>query len=1007
MIEGILFLGIIAFLLHIVDCVLFMRKSSALSTLRGQDLSSGVKKISSKLSLILRFALVERDSTQYLRTQLMDTERVEISPILSRDVRRMLPLFLLGLGLLLGPTEQIEALGEMTRPIVLGMSLFSFLLQGYSERKYDTALQTWLSNVYAEFPILPEGMGGTKDVLQELTTHYKELQEFNQKMVQRMEKSQKILSNLSQDLQHSFKRSVDEQLAPSLEEITKLASQSQTNYRRFVEESGQKQNQAVQAMIAQVMQGIDQAIGQNLRDTSESFATSVQRQQVSMDRWRRSIDSVSTVISSLEGATRAVTLGAEKMAKAAEPVEIAAKVFAEAAEQLERSLPAIADVANIYQNSQEMLEGSHKAIADGTQEYKEIAGTIGIMVQGLQKAHEASIETIAKGVDQAILGSLQTAGEQLTAVQKAQIESLDKWNNVSGQLNLTMKDMQETSKGLSSVSKELLNASEPTVQASKYFYDASKQLQESIQPLRETVQMHEAGKEALEVVVIALREESTRYGASAKVVHSIVEQLETTQGDILLRIQGQLDHAISDNLVQASKTLEESLSRSSSEMTTSLGEARKQLTDTISDTINQFEHAISSASVSLIDNWGETGRTIQEAMEHSSQVLDQSVQEVGKKLNQRVDDAGRSLEMSAQLSAKSIREGAQEAKNLLSNVGGDWSESIKSASASLKDSAGEAGGILLQSFEKVEQQLEGTIGDVGKEMAKNLKEVHNDFTESLEYSTKNLRELADLQSGHTEGWQELLDNLKPALSNLKSSTQDLNEVMHGLRGSVEPVKEASLNFKEASKNIVAVFPNITDTAKSYQNFNQALMAATQSLSSTAVQYVDAGQNMAEILSNVQKGLGQQDRSNSVINKTLVQAEQTIRSLEPVTIAIRQAAGDIKEISSQTTNTVDTIQKAASAQNQTVQQMGKLSAQLLKTIGMQSNRLNQVTEQMSLLQDVLTHGVQAFAKTLPKSVDQTLVNFDQVLGEGVARLGITIERLREAMDDLIEELEMRK
>ncbi len=75
--------------------------------------------------------------------------------------------------------------------------------------------------------------------------------------------------------------------------------------------------------------------------------------------------------------------------------------------------------------------------------------------------------------------------------------------------------------------------------------------------------------------------------------------------------------------------------------------------------------------------------------------------------------------------------------------------------------------------------------------------------------------------------------------------------------------------------------------------------------------------------------------------------------------------------------------------------------------MQSNRLNQVTEQISLLQDVLTHGVQAFAKTLPKSVDQTLVNFDQVLGEGVARLGITIERLREAMDDLIEELEMRK
>ena len=40
----------------------------------------------------------------------------------------------------------------------------------------------------------------------------------------------------------------------------------------------------------------------------------------------------------------------------------------------------------------------------------------------------------------------------------------------------------------------------------------------------------------------------------------------------------------------------------------------------------------------------------------------------------------------------------------------------------------------------------------------------------------------------------------------------------------------------------------------------------------------------------------------------------------------------------------------------------------------------------------------------QSVDGTLVQFDAVLAEGVLRINGSIERLREAMDDLIEQLE---
>ena len=99
-------------------------------------------------------------------------------------------------------------------------------------------------------------------------------------------------------------------------------------------------------------------------------------------------------------------------------------------------------------------------------------------------------------------------------------------------------------------------------------------------------------------------------------------------------------------------------------------------------------------------------------------------------------------------------------------------------------------------------------------------------------------------------------------------------------------------LKKHQKNITAVFPNISETADLYQDFNRSLLQATQSLSSTAVQYAQAGNDMASLLSDIQLSMGLQDRSNQAVNHTLDQAEKTIRSLEPVTESMRQAAGDI-------------------------------------------------------------------------------------------------------------------
>ena len=82
----------------------------------------------------------------------------------------------------------------------------------------------------------------------------------------------------------------------------------------------------------------------------------------------------------------------------------------------------------------------------------------------------------------------------------------------------------------------------------------------------------------------------------------------------------------------------------------------------------------------------------------------------------------------------------------------------------------------------------------------------------------------------------------------------------------------------------------------------------------------------------------------------------------------------------------------------------MSQSVLNVFEGQADQLTQFSQEMQVLQEVLTHGVTAFSDRLPQSVNQTLVQFDSALGEGVARLGSSISRLRETMDDVLERLD---
>jgi len=162
-----------------------------------------------------------------------------------------------------------------------------------------------------------------------------------------------------------------------------------------------------------------------------------------------------------------------------------------------------------------------------------------------------------------------------------------------------------------------------------------------------------------------------------------------------------------------------------------------------------------------------------------------------------------------------------------------------------------------------------------------------------------------------------------------------------------------------------------------------------------------------MLEQIQSGMTLQAKYSQLFARTLEKTEQTIRMLEPMAEGMQRAASDIQGVSSQTSSVVQVIRGAAEVQDNSVRQQKEMSQHILSLFDAHAKQMDSFSSDMVVLQDVLGKGVEAFASRLPKSVHQSLLQFDEVMGEGVARLGSAVERLREAMDDLLESLEAMK
>ena len=1151
-------------------------------------------------------------------------------------------------GSLLGSVLTADS-DDLIVQVLVGMSVFSLGLSSWVSQQLTRSIVECRLALDTACPGLPSADNVTRDVMEQLQKQMNLLRNGQKQSLDSLDKSQKTLAKLGENLQFAFQKSVQDQLSPALQELLHVSTASQQANQQYVEETTRKQSQVVQGLIVQVMDGIDQAIGQSLRDTSESFATSVQRQQVSMDRWRRSVESVADVIDALEKTTQGVTLGAERMAQAAQPVEAAARVFSDSAKELQKVFPVVSQLGKMVLQAQSGLTESHSAIQRGTAEYLQVTGNIRGMVTALSKAHEEAIQRITGGVDESLIQPFGVMASELQTLQTGQSTAFEQLQGMIQTIEQTLQKLEGGHTNLNTLAEHIQKAGEPSVQAAASFLQVSEQLQLIVPKLEKTSQIHEIGGQTMQRISEGLQSENNRHEQILVQVQSLMGQLDSTQQQMAERVAKGVDEALADKLIEArtqfvedvttasnalktsglnvatqfeqsttqlteqlvesgaawrtvlkesseaagthwkrsnmeaaeqmqqatvsfatqmtasstevadrltdsstaiastlqtvgtdwdqqmrvsSQYVSDALKKSGSDINVSLSQVRHQLADTMSDSTKVLQQSLNQAGKTFIQDWGHMGQSIRDALEHASQSLDQSVQEVGRKLNQRIDEAGQSLELSVQHSAQSLKDGATHAHDKLSQVGDGWSSAIQEAAESLRgnaqfvsetvsttlstvqqqmtrhmttslqqledqmtkrlnegisrqqvlieqanvqqttvsqqlvnntrymtdllqktvqqtqsslqekladfatdlqvslqeifqqyqsgllsasrqqemagqsllDQAQEAGERLQQAMNQAQVQTQRSMEKMGADMVLQLGQIHRQYSESLERSQASMSTLVSLQEGHIGSWQELVQALTPALTQLGGSAKQLDDVVKNLKESMKPATIVSENFMLASSQLQAVFPNISETAESYHRFNKSLQQASNTLSSTADKYSQAGGDMQSMLGQIQQSLGLQNQSNDAVSMTLQGVQTTIDNLEPVVRLMQQASQDIRVVSEGSTSTIETMKQATDSQNQSVQQMGKLSAQLLKTLSAQSTRLIELTGQMEQMQQVLTVGVDAFAQQLPQSVDGTLVQFDAVLAEGVLRINGSIERLREAMDDLIEQLE---
>ncbi len=844
------------------------------------------------------------------------------------------------------------------------------------------------------------------------------LMELQQGTAQHLIDNKTTIDTLGQSIQSSFTDSIQTELGPILQQMNAQAKASTEGSQQFIEHATQQQVAGIDRIIATVMEGIDQAVGANLKAASESMTTVATQQTETLTHWSQSVEKMERLVSELHQISDEMRQGADAISVGIQPIGNAASQFLSAASKLHEVLPSIQGASTGYVQAQEGLQNTAQVLQDGTQ-----------------------------------------ALEQMAAAQKGELAL---WKERSEAMTVVLSRVETSMNQMEDFSRRFAEASGPTREAAEAFSQVSESIKVAIPGLVSAVKAQTGAGEAIEGAANRIQEGTQGYLEAARLISDLVKALEkahhqsTAQQSSSVESQERQLEAWNQTIASLSPMLEQTrklvgqvhtTTGELSGFTTELRDAAAPTKEAAQafESVTQVIQAAIPTIESSVSSHGKVGDAIDQAAKHlessTGGYLDAA--ELVRKLIADLDASHRKLSthrkasddaQSAHLDswnqaldhlAPTVTQLESVVQGLHGGIAdiGQFTERLAEAATPTAQAA--------DSFRKISEVIEGSIPAFHSNLQSQeaMRKAIDEASRRIQHGTTGYLQAAELvkqvlgqvdqnqedmakarnlernaQREQLAAWGKALDRLLPALDMLQRTTVDLDGLSSNFANAAHPAIEAGAAFHNAALEVGRILPQLETAREGYEAINTSLSSTAQELARSSQSYTTAGTKVGQLLGQMETSMSLQQAGNEELVKTLDRASRFTEKLPEASKLVEDAAQGLQGASLRTAEVVQSITDAVQVQDDTVGHMKETAKVLVSVLQRQSGQWEQFHGEMDRLQQVLDTSVDTFTQQMPEAIDHTLVHFDAALGEGVERLGSAVERLREAMDDLQERLE---
>lgn len=745
--------------------------------------------------------------------------------------------------------------------------------------------------------------------------------------------------------------------------------------------------------------------------------------------WDSSIGEVRKLVKDLGAVSLEIRQGASQLNAVVQPAASAADTFRAASEQLGEVLPGIQGAAESYAAARGALDQSSEALRLGTDTYQQAGEQVRAMVEGLhatqveqQRAAEAwsqelrtvagvvadlrvaseglraSAETAAEtarsaasGSQAALKSSASAASAAISASAERAAELMEAAvGRTTSALEGTVTKMAATmSAAADETSAVMVRSAEgarevvvPAVDAARAFQGASERLQAVLPRMEAAAQAYITSRQALEEASITIQQSSAGYREAGEVVRGMLGELQGSHTQAVARIRDGVDEALLGSMRAAGEQL-------------STFNAHQRENVTLWDGATERLQAVLGSLRETADHLSSVAGSV-EATTQPTVDAAQAFQRAAASLNEAMPR----IEATTRSQGK-IQQSLEAASETLETGMKGYQAAVDGAAETL--AAGTKG------YQEAGAAVERMVSALEAQHAAALQQASGSleaaFGAPMREASAQLSAITQQQADALGVWQQTVAELQGSLGALKENTASTADLVGRFKDAADPAASAADAFREAARRLNTLFPRLEESADGYARINQALASAAGELTASSGQYQKAGEQMGVLTRELQKTLKFQVLGTQKFAESMDRAAGFVQAIGPASERVERAADGLRSASDRTAEVVQSIQSSVSVQDEAMTHMRTTAEMVLQAMQRQSSHWGNFLGELDRLQGTLNSSVDALTTKLPHSIDHTLVHFDAALAEGVARLGGAVERLREAMDDLQERLEM--